>query len=269
MLSIFAKPLPYLLAAAVALSACQPSTPAQPAASDSAASAPAGSDKVYNVAMNANFPPFESIDSSGKIYGFDVDLMDAMARAGNFKVHYKNQPWDGIFATLKGGDNDILISGITITDERRQTMAFSEPYFEVKQVILVPKGQNITSVNDLNKLDKVGVTTGTTGDLAAQKILGVTSAKIARFESLPLVIKEIENGGVQAMVSDSAVVANYVLLNSSKGFTMVKVPDFTEEHYGIAVAKDNQELLTVFNSALKQVKDSGEYQKIADKYFAH
>ena len=268
MLSIFAKPLPYLLAAAVALSACQPSTPAQSAASDGSASAATSSDKVYNVAMNANFPPFESIDSNGKIHGFDVDLMDAMARAGNFKVRYKNQPWDGIFATLKGGENDILISGITITDERRQTMAFSEPYFEVKQVILVPKGQSITSVNDLTKLDKVGVTTGTTGDLAAQKILGATSSKIARFENLPLVIKEIESGGVQAMVSDSAVVGHYIKNNGDKGFSMVEVPDFDVEQYCIAVRPEDSALLQTLNQSLQKVRDSGEYEQIYSKYFA-
>ncbi len=269
MLSVFAKPLPYLLAAAVALSACQPNTASAPAASDaSAPPATSSEEKVYSVAMNANFPPFESVDSDGKIHGFDVDLMDAMAKADNFKVRYKNQPWDGIFATLKGGENDILISGITITDERKQTMAFSDPYFEVKQVILVPKGQNITSVNDLNNLEKVGVTTGTTGDLAAQKILGVTSPKIARFESLPLVIKEIENGGVQAMVSDSAVVGHYIKNNSDRGFTMVEVPDFEVEQYGIAVRQEDTELLKTLNDALKKVRDSGEYDAIYSKYFA-
>ena len=78
----------------------------------------------------------------------------------------------------------------------------------------------------------------------------------------------METGSVDAVISDSAVVANYVKNNSDKGFTMVTVPDFAEEHYGIAVAKDNTELLTKFNAALKTIKDNGEYQKILDKYFA-
>ena len=269
MLSIFAKPLPYLLAAAVALSACQPSTPAQSAASDGSASAATSSDKVYNVAMNANFPPFESIDSNGKIHGFDVDLMDAMAREGNFKVRYKNQPWDGIFATLKGGENDILISGITITDERRQTMAFSRPYFEVKQVVLVSDGQNIQSVNDLTKLDKIAVSTGTTGDYAAQKLFGATSPKVARFENLPLTIKALETGGAQAMISDSAVVGNYVKNNSKQNFTVIDVPDFPVEEYGIALRPEDTELLAKIDDALQKVRDSGEYEAISKKYFAH
>ena len=161
-----------------------------------------------------------------------------------------------------------MISGITITDDRKKEMLFSEPYYKITQVVLVPQGKNIASVEDLKKMDKVGVTIGTTGDLAAQKILGATSEKIIRLENLPLMLKEVETGAVDAVISDSAVVANYVKNNSNKGFTMVQVPDFAEEHYGIAVAKDNTELLTTFNAALKTIKENGEYQKILDKYFA-
>ncbi|WP_066569366.1 basic amino acid ABC transporter substrate-binding protein [Snodgrassella sp. CFCC 13594] len=255
------------LVAATLVAACQPHDPAAKAGSDTAASGN-GAAKTYNVAMNANFPPFESTSTNGEIVGFDVDLMNAIAKQAGIKITYKNQPWDGIFQTLTSGDNDILISGITITPERKETMAFSDPYFEVKQVILVPKGQDVKSINDLNKLTKVGVTTGTTGDTAAQKILGTTSPKIARFESLPLVIKDLQDGGVQAMVSDSAVVANFIKQNGDKGFSMVEVPDFPKEEYGIAVRKNDTDLLNKINDGLKKVRDSGEYDQIYSKYFA-
>lgn len=269
MFADFAKKLPFVLAAALSLAACQPKETAAPAASDAASAAmPVAEEKVYNVAMNANFPPFESTTTGGEIVGFDVDIMNAMAEAGGFKVKYKNQPWDGIFATLASGENDILISGITITEERKQSMSFSAPYFEVKQVILVPKGQDIKLADDLKKLDRVGVTTGTTGDTAAQKILGATSSKIARFESLPLVIKDVENGGVQAMVSDSAVVAHYIKNNSEAGFSMVEVPDFPKEEYGIAVRKEDTELLKLMDESLQKIRESGEYDRIYSKYFA-
>ena len=89
-----------------------------------------------------------------------------------------------------------------------------------------------------------------------------------RYETFALAAKEIENGSVDVVISDSAVVANYVKNNGDKGFAMVQVPDFAEEHYGIAVAKDNTELLNTFNAALKTIKENGEYQKILDKYFA-
>ena len=243
------------------------STPA--AASTSTAAAPAtDGDKVLKVAMNANFPPFESMNPNGQIEGFDVDVMNAIAKEEGFKVSYHQQAWDGIFASLKAGDNDILISGITITDERKQQMLFSEPYYKITQVILVPQGKSIKSVEDLKKMDKVGVTLGTTGDLAAQKILGATSEKIIRLENLPLMLKEVETGAVDAVISDSAVVADYVKKKGDKGFTMVEVPDFTVEYYGIAVRQDDKALMDKINAGLKKIQANGEYAKISDKYFA-
>lgn len=259
-----------LLALGLGLTACggQSATETKTADATASATATTTAGKSYKIALNAEFAPFESITPEGKMEGFDIDLMDAMAKEGGFTVEYKHQPWEGLFATLGNGDADAVISAVTMTDDRKQVMSFTEPYYTITQIVLVPQGKNVTSVDDLKNLDKVGVVTGQTGDLAVQKILGATSDKIVRYETFALAAKEVENGTVDAVVSDSAVVANHVKLNSSKGFSMVKVPDFTEEHYGIAVAKDNTELLNVFNAALKKVKDSGEYQKIADKYFA-
>ena len=263
------------LAAASILAACggQSSTtssnaPAASAPASSSAAAPAAEGKEYKVAMNAQFPPFESMNSAGQIEGFDVDVMNAIAKEEGFKVTYHQQAWDGIFASLKAGDNDILISGITITDDRKKEMLFSEPYYKITQVVLVPQGKNIASVEDLKKMDKVGVTIGTTGDLAAQKILGATSEKIIRLENLPLMLKEVETGAVDAVISDSAVVADYVKKKGDKGFTMVEVPDFTVEYYGIAVRQDDKALMDKINSGLKKIQASGEYDKISDKYFA-
>ena len=263
------------LAAASILAACggQSSTsssnaPAASAPASSSAAAPAAEGKEYKVAMNAQFPPFESMNSAGQIEGFDVDVMNAIAKEEGFKVTYHQQAWDGIFASLKAGDNDILISGITITDDRKKEMLFSEPYYKITQVVLVPQGKNIASVEDLKKMDKVGVTIGTTGDLAAQKILGTTSEKIIRLENLPLMLKEVETGAVDAVISDSAVVADYVKKKGDKGFTMVEVPDFTVEYYGIAVRQDDKALMDKINSGLKKIQASGEYDKISDKYFA-
>lgn len=236
-------------------------------AKDPAASG-ASSDKVYRIAMNAEFAPFESLNTQNQIEGFDVDLLNAMSKAGNFKVEYKHQPWDSLFAALGNGDVDILASAITITDERKQTMSFSDPYFKITQVILVPEKKNIKTVEDLKKAKKVGVITGQTGDFVTTKLLGNDSGKIARFDTLPLVIKELESGGLDAVVSDSAVVGNYLKNNPNKGFTIVTAPDFEEENYGFAVRKDDAATQKMLNDALKKVRDSGEYAKIESKYFA-
>ena len=228
----------------------------------------AGSEKTYRVATNAEFAPFESKDSNNQIQGFDIDLMNAMAKAGNFKVEYKHQPWNSLFPGLANGDADILLSAITINDERKQTMDFTDPYFKITQVILVQKGKDIKSVEDLKNSSKVGVVTGQTGDLAVSRLLGQDNPKIARFDSLPLVIKELENGGLDAVVSDSAVVGNYIKNNGNKGFSMIAVPDFEEENYGMAVRKGDTATLNMLNDALKKVRESGEYEKVEKQYFA-
>ena len=85
--------------------------------------------------------------------------MNAMAKAGEFKVEFKHQPWDSLFPALKNGDTDIVISGVTITDERKQSMDFTDPYFEITQVVLVPKGKKVASSDDLKNMAKVGVVT--------------------------------------------------------------------------------------------------------------
>ena len=223
----------------------------------------AASERLYTVAMNAEFAPFEFMDANNNIEGFD-----AMAKAGNFNVKYKHQPWDSLFSALNNGDVDILASAVTITDERKQTMLFSAPYFEVTQVILVPKNKAIKSIADLKTMQKVGVVTGNTGDLAAAKILGTTSDKIARYDNLPLMLKEVETGGVDAAISDSSVISNYIKNNGDKGFTMVAVPDFEVENYGFVVQKDNVATQTMLNEALAKVRESGEYEQISSKYFA-
>lgn len=256
------------LACSALLAACGGQGQNQSQGQASASAGAQGGEKVYRVAMNAEFAPFEFMDSANNIQGFDVDLVNAMAKAGNFKVEFKHQPWDSLFPALGNGDVDILASAVTITDDRKQTMDFSDPYYKITQVILVPQGKTIKSAEDLKQVNKVGVVTGTTGDLAASKTLGSDSTKIARFENIILVTKELENGGLDAVISDSAVIANYIKNNGSKGFSMVEIPDFTEENYGFAVRKGDAATATMLNDALKKVRESGEYDKITDKYFA-
>lgn len=239
-----------------------------PAAASGASGTADGNGRVLRVAGNATFAPFESLDANKKVTGFDIDLINAMGEAGNFKVEYQDQPWESLFPALSNGDADVLVSGITITDERKATMAFSEPYYQITQVVLVPPSKNVAKVEDLKKLHKIGVVTGYTGDYAAQKIFGPTSEQVVRFDNVGLLTKEVENGGVDAGILDNAVVAHYIKNNSSKGFKMVALPDFPAEHYGMAVRKDDAQTLALLNDSLAKVRASGKYAEIEAKYFA-
>jgi len=259
-----------LLIAGLVLSACgkkepAPDTTASPAAS-AAASAPAPAKKVYVVGTDAAYAPFESQNEKAEIVGFDIDVVKAVADKAGLEVKFVNTPWEGIFNTLQQGDRDLLVSAITITDERKQSMDFTAPYFDAQQLIAVKGNSKVAKFDDLKKL-KVGVQTGTTGDEAVSKLLGKTNTNIKRFESTPLALKELEAGGVDAVVADNGVGINYLANNTTAKFKAVADKSFQPEQYGIAVKKGNTELLEKLNKGLADIKADGTYDKVYAKYF--
>ena len=246
---------------ALTLAACGKQEPA-PAAAASAA-APAA--RVYVVGTDAAYAPFEWQNEKGEIVGFSIDLVTAIAQKAGIQVKFVNTPWEGIFNALNQGDRDLLVSSITITPERKQTMDFSAPYFDAYQLIAVKADSKVARFDDLKAL-KVGVQTGTTGDEAISKLQGKTSANIKRFESTPLALKELEAGGVDAVVADNGVVVNYVANNAGSKFKTVADPAFAPEQYGIPVKKGNAELLARINAGLAAIKADGSYDRIQAKY---
>jgi polar amino acid transport system substrate-binding protein len=222
--------------------------------------------KVYTVGVDAAYAPFESQNEKGELVGFSIDLANAVAAKAGIKVKFVNTPWEGIFNTLTQGDRDFLISSITITPQRKQTMDFTAPYFDAQQLIAIKEGSAVKAFNDLATL-KVGVQTGTTGDEVITKLQGKTSTNIKRFESTPLALKELDAGGVEAVVADNGVVINYVKNNSAGKLRTVSDTSFAPEQYGMAVKKGNADLLAKLNQGLAAVKADGTYQQIYDKYF--
>lgn len=257
------------LAAGLVLVACgkqEPPAPAATAASEPASAAAPAPAKVYTVGTDAAYAPFEFQNEKGEIVGFSVDLLTAVAEKGGFQVKFVNTPWEGIFNALGQGDRDLLISSITITEERKQTMDFSDPYFDAFQLIAVKDSSKVAKFADLKKL-KVGVQTGTTGDEVVSKLQGKTSTQIKRFESTPLALKEMEAGGVDAVVADNGVIIHYVANNPAAKFKTVSDESFAPEQYGIAVKKGNAELLAMINKGLAAVKADGAYNGVYKKTF--
>ncbi|MBP6345941.1 basic amino acid ABC transporter substrate-binding protein [Neisseriaceae bacterium CLB008] len=224
--------------------------------------------KILKVGVNAEFAPFESLDANGQMQGFDIDLLNAIGQAEGVEIKFVDMPWDGLFVSLNSGDVNALAAAITTTEERKQSMDFTEPYFTITQVIAAPKDKAVATAADLEKLNKVAVVTGHTGDLVAQKILGPTSAKIVRFENIALAMKEVENGGADVAISDSAVVAHYLKNNPNQDLAIIPAEGFDEEFYGLAVRKGDADTLAMLNDGLKKVRESGEYDTIYGKYFS-
>ncbi len=257
--------------AGLVLAACgkkepAPAEPAPAAPVASAAEAPPPPAKVYVVGTDAAYAPFESQDEKGEIVGLTIDVLNATAAKAGIQVKFVNTPWEGIFNALAQGDRDMLASSITITEERKQTMDFTNPYFDAHQLIAAKETSKVAKFDDLKKLT-VGVQTGTTGDEVVTKLLGKNSTKVKRFESTPLALKELESSGVDAVVADNGVVINYVSNNPGAKFKTVNDSAFQPEQYGFAVKKGNTELLGKLNEGLAGIKADGTYDQIYTKYF--
>ena len=254
-----------LSAAALVLAACgkKEEAPAPVPVAAAPARAPA---KVYVVGTDAAYAPFESQNEKGEIVGFDIEVVQAAAAKAGIEVKFVNTPWEGIFNELGQGGRDMIVSAVTITEERKGTMDFSEPYFDAAQLIAVKETSKVAKFGDLKKL-KVGVQTGTTGDEAVTKLLGKASTNIKRFESTPLALKELEAGGVDAVVADNGVVIHYVANNPGGKFKTVADKDFVPEQYGVAFKKGNSELQAKINTGLAAIKADGTYDRIYSKYF--
>jgi len=253
------------LLTALAIAGCGKQEAAAPAASASAPPPPAAA-RVLVVGTDAAYTPFESQNDKGDVVGFDIDVVKAVALKAGLEVKFVNTPWEGIFNSLDQGDRDLLVSAITITDERRQTMDFSQPYFDAKQLIAVKSDSPVAKFEDIKNL-KVGVQNGTTGDEVVGKLLGKSSTAIKRFESTPLALKELEAGGVQAVVADNGVIVHYLANNAAGGFKTVSDASFPVEKYGIAVKKGNAELLAKINQGLEAIRTDGTYAKIYASHF--
>ena len=255
-----------VLLAGLVLAACGKQEPAAPAAGAPAAPPVAAAAKVYVVGTDAAYAPFESQNDKGEIVGFDIDVVKAAAQKAGIEVKFLNTPWEGIFNSVAQGDRDLLVSAITITPERQQTLDFSTPYFDAQQLIAVKSDSKIAKFDDLKKL-KVGVQNGTTGDEVITKLQGKDSPNVKRFESTPLALKEMEGGGVDAVVADNGVVVHYVNNNPDSKFKTIADSSFASEQYGIAVKKGNAELLEKINKGVAGIKQDGTYAKIYTQYF--
>lgn len=222
------------------------------------------SEEVIKVGSDAAFAPFEYVDEkTGELKGFDLDLMRAVGEELGIKVELYNVAWDGIIPGLLGGNYNVIASGMTITDERKEVVNFTDPYINAGQVFVVRVDeQSITTIEDLVG-KKVAVQISTTGDFEASKIPGI--AEIKRFNAPPDTFLELKNGGVDAVIIDLAVAAEQI--KATPGLYKMPAGPFTTEEYGFALRKNDTELLEKINQALIALKENGKYDEIYQEYF--
>ncbi len=219
---------------------------------------------TYVFATDATWPPMEFVDDSGEIVGFDVDLINAIAEAEGITIQLRNTAWDGIFAGLANRAYDGIISSVTITEERKKIMDFTDPYTNAGQVLIVRADMADVSVLDDLVGRRVGVQNGTTGDFVLDDYPGVIRMA---YDEIGFAVEDLMNRNVDGVVADSPIAADYVMNNPNyQGRLKIAGEPFTEEYLGIAVNKGNTELLNKLNSGLRKLRESGVIEELERKW---
>jgi ABC-type amino acid transport substrate-binding protein len=220
----------------------------------------AGGGGTLTVGSDIPYPPFEQ-GKAGNYTGFDIELMEAIGEKIGRTPEFQDTSFETIFRDVAQGKFEAVISAATITEEREKAVAFSDPYYLSEQAILVKEGSDIESLADLSG-KTIGAQQGTTGlELAKEES---NASEIRPFPEGPDAVNGLKSGTIEAAIIDAPVAQNAV--EKAGGVEIAeKVP--TEEEYGIALAKDNTELLDEINQGLKEVIDDGTYTTIYEKWF--
>ncbi|MFC7303047.1 ABC transporter substrate-binding protein [Streptomyces monticola] len=209
------------------------------------------------------YPPFQ-VKKEGKVVGFDVDLVDLVAKELKVEQEIVNTPFEGIetgqdFNIRKC---DLAAAGMTITEERDKVMDFSDPYFEATQALITKKGKPYRKLDDLDG-EKFGYQKATTGGEYAKKN-APEGAELVEFEDVGLLLAAVKSGQVAAGINDNGVLYDYVKSNPD---TEVTAEFDTGEQYGIGFKAGNDALRKKVNAVLKKAKADGRYDAIYKKWF--
>ncbi len=228
-----------------------------------------GEAKVLRVGTNAEFPPFEYIDNDGNVAGFDADLIEAIGEKKGYEIRWSNMEFKSLIGALESGGVDAVIAGMTITDTRKESVDFSDPYYDASQAMVVAVDSPLTDINELNGL-RIAVQEGTTGDLMVTpggegSVLTDPATRVNRYKKGVDAILTLLNGAVDAVVIDQSPAEEFVKANS--GQLQALPVEGEPERYGIAVAKGNATLLLDLNEGLAEIQVDGTYDQLYAEHF--
>lgn len=234
------------------------------------------SDGVMTVGLNATFPPFEYVgdgtdtfdditSNEGNVTGFDVAMMNEIGKRIGVTVEIEDMDFDGIIPAL-GSKIDVAATGMTITDERKESVNFSDPYYDATQSVLVSEDSTIATEDDLKNASAIGVQAGTTGETVAR---GINDAATVSVKSFNQAVADLVNGKNDAVILDQVPAEAFVTNYSGQ----LKVLDgsqfnFDTEQYGIAMPKDDEVMLNAINGALAAMKADGTYDTLVEQYIS-
>lgn len=232
------------------------------AAEETAAESQALADGVLNVGTNAEFPPFEYVNDSGEPDGFDIALIKAIGEKIGVDVQVDNMEFASLVSSI-GSKIDVSIAGMTVTDERKATVDFSDSYYEAVQYVILPEGSDIATADDL-KGKAIGVQLGTTGDFLAEEI---EDATISQYNKGVDAVNDLINGRLDCVIIDK----NPALVFEAKFEGQVTAVDgaqfgFEAEEYAIAIPKGDTALAEKINAALQEIIADGTFDALVAEY---
>jgi len=223
-------------------------------------------DKVLTMATNAAFPPYEYKDGD-KFVGIDVEIAEAIAKKLDMELEIVDIEFGSIVSGVQSGKFDMGMAGMTVTDERKKSVNFSDTYATGVQVVIVKEDSAIKSVDDLAGADvKIGVQQDTTGDIYASDTPengGYGEDHVVRYKTGADAVEALKTGKVSCVIIDNEPAKSFVAANT--GLKILET-EYVTEDYAIAIAKDNDDLLKKINKALAELKKDGTIDKIISKY---
>lgn len=259
--------LPLVLVTALcALAVCGLAGCSSGSSSTSGSGSDAADGKTLNVAMELAYPPFETKDASGNPDGVSVQFIKDFGEAYGYNVNIVDTAWDGLIPSLQTGKADCVISSMTITEERQQTVDFSEPYANAQLALLANADSDINSIDDINQSGKtIAVKTGSTGDVYATNHL--TNCTITRLADESACVTEVAQGRADGFIYDQLTIYRNQK-NNPDTTKAIYIPFQDTEKWGIAVRKGNSELLSQLNEFIETSKTDGEFDRLTDTYLS-
>ena len=216
------------------------------------------------IGMELAFPPFEMLDSSGQPAGVSVDMAHAMGQYLNRPVRIENIPFDGLIPSLKTGKIDVIISSMTVTEDRKKSIDFTDPYLKMGLAILAAKNSDIQSINDVDKPSRnVVVKKGTTGNIYT--LQHFKNAKLLVLNDQSACAIEVSQGKADCFIYDQiSVFKNWKKYEAT---TRAILQPFAQEDWAMGIKKGNDALRTQINGFIKEFKESGGFDALGAKYF--
>ena len=229
---------------------------------------PAMAADTLRVGTEAAYPPFNSKSEAGELVGFDIDIANAICVEMKVKCEFVTQAWDGIIPALQANKFDAIVSSMSITEERKAEVLFTDKYYTTPARFVVPKGETFEFTKDGLKGKTIGVQKSTVSETYLKDNFGDV-ATIKAYDTQDQLNADLAAGRVDLLLADQVLMLDFLKANADYEFQGPQLadPKWFGEGIGIAVRKDDTELAGKLNAAIKAIRDNGTYNTIAAKYF--